>query len=170
MTDSVRPAVPADAEAIAAVQLRGWGQRDPALAALATASGLDEEAVAEAWRQAVSAPSTSLARVLVAADGTGTIVGFVATLPSHAGEPSAEIVALEVDPEREREGHGSRLLAAIADVSLAGGAVTLIAWVSGDAGPGFLASAGFAADGAERELEAPDGSRAMQVRMRASLE
>lgn len=171
--DSVRPALPSDAAAIAAVQRRGWSARDPRMARLADEAGLDEAAVAAAWGTAAALAASGgapLARVVVAIDGSGAVAGFAATAAGDDG--SAELLELVVDPGLERRGHGSRLLAAVADLARAAGAGSLTAWVPADgAGTGraFLASAGLVPDGASRELEAPDGTRATQVRLAAEL-
>jgi GNAT superfamily N-acetyltransferase len=74
----------------------------------------------------------------------------------------AELSLLLVDPAARRQGHGSRLLAAAADVSAAGGVRELVAWLpaSDDAARRFLADTGWAVDGAHRsvEVEGLDGT------------
>ena len=65
-----------------------------------------------------------------------------------------EVLALEVDPDHQRGGHGSRLLAACVDLAREGGAAGVQTWVLADDGPReqFLASAGLGPDGVVREL------------------
>ena len=69
-------------------------------------------------------------------------------------ERDAELVALAVDPARAREGHGSRLLAAAADLLREHAFHTAVTWVFTEdtALRSFLEPAGWAVDGARRTL------------------
>lgn len=166
---SVRPALPADAGAIARIQAAtlpaaletGLGSRLPP----ELASRLRAEDFETAWHTAVSAPPTSLHRVLVALEGDH-VVGFAALAPSPPPNPlpepsapaetrtsaeaalpaEAEIVALEVDPTHTRAGHGSRLLAACVDLLRRQNATRVQTWcvVGDEARTRFLTAAGFA--------------------------
>ena len=82
-----------------------------------------------------------------------------------------ELAALLVEPRWGRRGHGSRLLAAVADLSAATGVRRLQMWVpEADAvTAGFLTTAGWAPDGWARTLDA-DGSPLRQQRWHAALE
>ncbi|TNU77286.1 GNAT family N-acetyltransferase [Miniimonas arenae] len=190
---SVRPAQPADAEAIARIQLAAWR----ATLGEQVVDGLDADAVAETWRRAAGAAPDPRARVLVAVAGP-TVVGFAACAPSSGslrvpdgeafdgerpahgepatgerptgdhrdGEPSsdgggwtAELLALEVAPDARRAGHGSRLLAAVADLARERGAHHLATWtVRSDAErTAFLEAAGLGEAGLRRRLDVPGG-------------
>ncbi|TNC16790.1 GNAT family N-acetyltransferase [Georgenia sp. 311] len=155
---SVRPAVPEDAPLITALQLAAWRARglvDEDL--LAT---VDTAAVTAQWGAAITDPPSPRHRVLTALAG-GEVVGFLAyapagdvSLPESAGTDPVEVLALEVRAGHTREGHGSRLLAACADLVRDSGGTCLVTW-SGqedEARTRFLGSAGFAPAGPRRAL------------------
>lgn len=148
----VRRAGPADAEAAAAVQRRCW----VALSHLTPPP--DHAEVVESWRSGLSDAQLP---AWVALSGA-TVVGVGLAGPVVAGE--AELLALDVDPSHRRQGHASRLLAAITDHLVADGATLLQTWVLLDDEPRvrFLRSAGFAPDGA-RQVRSDDEGR--QVRL-----
>ena len=91
-------------------------------------------------------------------------------LPSPDG-PTTELATLLVEPRWGRHGHGSRLLAAVADVARAGGARRLETWLlQADAvSARFLESAGWAPDGWARTLDT-GGEPLREVRWHALLE
>jgi len=149
---SVRPATREDAALIASVQLAAWrGAHTERLGG--ALEQLDEGALEPGWTEAITAPPGPGHRVLVACAGA-RVVGFTAVRP--AGEGTGELVALEVLPDEQRSGHGSRLLAAAVDSLRQDGAEALTAWVlDGDsAREQFFAGAGLGADGRVRELAA----------------
>nr|WP_297429275.1 GNAT family N-acetyltransferase [uncultured Actinotalea sp.] len=151
---SVRPATPGDEAAITRTQLRAWRSSHGEVLGAEVLEQLDARAVQEQWAQAITAPPTGGHRVLVACDGP-RVVGFAASAPVADG---IEVVALEVDPEHQRGGHGSRLLAACVDLGRETGAGHVRTWVlDGDAArEQFLGAAGLGPDGSRREL-ASDG-------------
>ncbi|HVN12575.1 MAG TPA: GNAT family N-acetyltransferase [Kineosporiaceae bacterium] len=167
---AVRPARPADATAIAAVQARAWRQ---AFGAVLAPEALEAEALAEAWRRAVAAAPSPRHMVLVATSGA-VVVGFVALAPAPDPDLTGivdEIVVLAVDPPHQRAGHGSRLLWAATAAMRGHGATGIVAWLPlPDAVlRNFLASAGMVADGARRTLAAADGGTVTQLRLTAAL-
>ena len=147
---SVRPATPEDEAAIARVQLRAWRASHGAVLGADVLEQLDVQAVRAQWERAITAPPSASHRVLVACDGP-RVVGFAASAPVEQG---IEVVALEVDPDHQRGGHGSRLLTACVDLAREQGAVHLQTWVLDDdaAREQFLAAAGLGPDGTRREL------------------
>lgn len=155
--DSVRPARPEDAPAIAALQLRAWRS---SYAEVLPPSALDvaDVDVATAWAAAIGTPPSPTHRVLVAV-GTDGLVGFAACAPD--GDGVAELAALHVDAEHARQGHGSRLLAACVDHWRGDGELaaaptsTAVAWVWEADQPlaGLLRGSGWAPDGARRSLD-----------------
>jgi len=153
---SVRPAVPGDDAAITRVQLRAWRLSHARSLGAEVLDNLDVAAVREQWTHAVQAPPSPAHRVLVACDGP-QVVGFAATAP--AGEDTVEVLALEVDPDHQKGGHGSRLLAACVDLARQDGARSVRTWVLDDdpAREQFLAGSGLGPDGVERALT-PDGA------------
>lgn len=172
---SVRVGWPADAPGIAAVQLRTWQQRyDDELAALLAERGIGPDALTESWRASLSRPPEARHRALVALTHD-VVVGFALTVP--ASDPDAdpavdgEIVEFTIDPDKTRAGHGSRLLQACADTLEADRFTRAVCWVSttDDALRAFLTSAGWAPDGASRELADESGRTIKQLRLHTSL-
>ncbi|GAA0970379.1 GNAT family N-acetyltransferase [Actinocorallia libanotica] len=155
----VRDAILSDTAAVAEIQILAW---KAAYRPFMPAEPLAEmTASAEPWRErwaeAVTAPPSPRHRLLVAV-ADGLVTGFAAFAP--ASDPDldpgtdAELVTLAVDPARAREGHGSRLLAAVADLLREHSFSTAFTWVfTEDAAlRSFLEPAGWAPDGARRTL------------------
>ncbi|WP_258726706.1 GNAT family N-acetyltransferase [Cellulomonas sp. NS3] len=164
---SVRPAVPGDELAIAAIQLAAWRVAHAETLGADVLDRLDGAAFAERWARAITSPPAPGYRVLVACEGAD-VVGFAAVAPLPAPEetplaaPGGELLSLEVAPGSQRAGHGSRLLAAAVDLLREDGAAHVQTWVlDGDSGRArFLASAGLGADDSVRALATgtgPDG-------------
>jgi GNAT superfamily N-acetyltransferase len=82
---------------------------------------------------------------------------------------AAELITLLVDPLHARAGHGSRLLAATADLLREDGFTTLTSWVfEGDeVTRTFLGSAGWAPDGTARTLDM--GEPVRQIRLHTDI-
>ncbi|MGW5358922.1 N-acetyltransferase family protein [Actinopolymorpha pittospori] len=173
---SVRIAWPADAAEVARVQVAAWRQAYADLLPADVLDDLDEEAFTEQWQRSLAKPPDARNRLLVALDH-GTVVGFAATGP--ADDPDAdpivdgEITAFHVDPGQTRHGHGSRLLQACADTLVADRFSRGVIWLlsADDVLRTFLTEAGWAPDGAHRELDLyGDGTvRAKQIRLHTSL-
>lgn len=169
---SVRLARAADAPAIADVQLRTWRAAYATVLPADVLSRLHAADVGERWRAATVDPPSPRHRVLVALDGP-EVVGFAAIGPADDADSEpmldAELHTLLVDPGYGRHGHGSRLLAAVVDRLRGDGFRRAQTWVlaTDDVLRGFLASAGWSADGATRELEM--GRPVRQVRLHTDL-
>lgn len=173
---SVRTAWAADAEAIAHAQVRAWRRQYAGVLPDEVLSALDPAAFAAQWSEGIVRPAEARNRVLVALDGP-TVVGFALT--AVADDPDADpasdgqVAELVVDPDHQRAGHGSRLLQACADTLRADRFTRATLWVTStdDALRGFLTEAGWAPDGAHRELDLTgDGSvRVKQVRLHTDL-
>jgi GNAT superfamily N-acetyltransferase len=163
----VRPARREDAATIADLQVRAWRTGyagvvpTPALAAMTTP---EAQAVwQERWAEAVTAPPSPRHRLLVAVQRHtmehDTVVGFAAHTPASDADcdpaSTAELLTLLVDPRAGRAGHGSRLLAATVDLLREDGITKLVTWVfpADRALRGFLEPAGWAEDGAKRQLD-----------------
>ncbi|HEY0119786.1 MAG TPA: GNAT family N-acetyltransferase [Cellulomonas sp.] len=168
---SVRSAIAGDEAAIAAVQLGAWRAAYADSLGAGALDMVDEVAVVERWRAAISSPPGRTFHVLVAMAGP-RLVGFVSVAPVPAPPnatdqtPGGILLALEVAPGEQRTGHGSRLLAAAVDTLRTDGADQVITWVAdGDeARIRFLSTAGLSPDGAVRELASgpgPDGERSV---------
>ena len=130
--------------------------------------------IAAGWETAVAEPPSPEHHVLVATTaGTGAeepaVVGLLGLAPTQsmdaeghvdeAGVQAVEITALGVAPADQRQGHGSRLLAAAVDMARQDGARALVAWaVRGDESVSrLLASVGMAPTGAHRVLGVGEG-------------
>jgi ribosomal protein S18 acetylase RimI-like enzyme len=129
----------------------------------------------DSWRLAIERPPQAAFRVLVATDGS-RVVGFATTMPSQDEDAEqgvdGAIDQFVVDPAAQHRGHGSRLLNACADTLRADGFDRVCCWVnaSDDALRQFLTAAGWAADGATREIGPEDESvRLKQVRLHTNL-
>jgi ribosomal protein S18 acetylase RimI-like enzyme len=172
---SVRSAWATDAEAIGSVQARAWVRTYGATLPQAVLNEIEPDGFAQIWRQAITKPPTAEHRVLVALD-TGSVAGFAATAPSDdpdAEHTDGEVVAFHIDPGSFGGGHGSRLLAAVADTLRADGFQRARWWIvaSDDKLRHFLESAGWGADAAHRTLDLTgDGLATIkQIRLHTDL-
>jgi GNAT superfamily N-acetyltransferase len=133
---SVRPARPDDAAEVARIQAVTWRTAYRSVLPAAVLDEWDEAVAAEAWRNAVTAPPTPGHGLLVAVE-RDALVGFAAFGPAelgaadrpHPAGPTTEIATLLVEPRWGRRGHGSRLLAAVADLARATGVARLQIWL-----------------------------------------
>ncbi len=167
----MRQARPGDLEAIGAVhaatmlaslQAAHAQAHQGAPLPAADAARVSANALADGWRQAVAQPPSAGHRVLVSTLGE-QVVGLAALAPTTSTSPEQEgtgttrvleLVALGVLPACQRQGHGSRLLAATADHARDHGAQVLVAWaLRGDESlTRFLQSLGMRPTGAHRGL------------------
>lgn len=175
IADSVRLALPTEAEIIAAIQRRSWADRLPAALSDRMLAEATLDAVTEAWRQSITRPPEARFRVLVAI-GQERVVGFATTTPSPDADadPQADgaIDEFVIDRPAQRNGHGSRLLNACADTLRADGFTRARWWLSStdDITRRFLVEAGWEADGAHREIGTEDGEhRIKQIRMHTDI-
>ncbi|WP_207203735.1 GNAT family N-acetyltransferase [Actinomyces minihominis] len=126
-------------------------------------SQLDIEAT---WNSTIALGDEQKRGVLVATD-SGEVVGFAAFavsegeaeaesvvpgLPFEVPTSSAQILVFEVAPSHRRIGHGSRLLAAIADILRPQGVPGMVVWIVGEDQDRvrFFRKAGFAPVGVRR--------------------
>ena len=171
---SVRVAWADDAPAIAGVQVDAWRTSYADVVPADQLGGLDVDEFAAAWRASLVTPGDARNRVLVALE-RNRVVGFCVVSP--CGDPDADAVAdgelSEFNVAEQRAGHGSRLLQAAVDTLVADRFTRAVAWVraTDDVLRDFLTSAGWAADGAHRELDLNgDGSVTVkQVRLHTAL-
>ncbi|HEX4255173.1 MAG TPA: GNAT family N-acetyltransferase [Streptosporangiaceae bacterium] len=193
--DFVRAARESDAAAVARIQVECWRTGyagiipDEVLAELTS-----DEATGrwrERWAEAIAKPPTSRHRVLVATT-TEPSAGAVVEPASAGGRPErviagfasagpasdedrwpatdAELYELHVAPGRTGQGHGGRLLHAVADNLAEDRFAQVSAWVleADTAMQGFLETAGWGADGAHSHLDM--GARVPIVRLHTALE
>jgi GNAT superfamily N-acetyltransferase len=171
----VRPARPDEADEIARIQLSTWRTAYGRIMPRRVLDELDQQWLAERWREAIERPPSHRHRVLVAIEQAQSsfAVGFAAIGPADdepAGPDVAAFTELLVEPRWGRRGHGSRLLAAAVDLWRSDGFHTGQAWVyeQDAATTAFLTSAGWEPDGARRALDVDD-LLVPQLRMHASL-
>ncbi|HEV6954142.1 MAG TPA: GNAT family N-acetyltransferase [Promicromonospora sp.] len=141
---SVRPAVPGDESAVTDVQVAAW--RATGVLGEGVIDALDVPAMRERWADAIGSPPGPGFAVLVALEGPD-VVGFAAVSPG-------QVLSLEVLPQAQRAGHGSRLLAAAVDRLRADGSDTVTTWALADdtARAAFLETSGLGEDGRTRTL------------------
>jgi ribosomal protein S18 acetylase RimI-like enzyme len=194
--DFVRPARGSDAAGVARIQVECWRDDytgvipDDVLAELTSPEAT--ERWQERWAEAIAKPPTSRHQVLVAtatepaaAGGTSepaaaggrperVIAGFASVGPASDEDrwpaTDGELYELHVAPGRTNQGHGGRLLNAVADTLAEGRFSRASAWVleADTALRQFLESAGWAADGARSQLDM--GVRVPIVRLHTALE
>ncbi|HZX04452.1 GNAT family N-acetyltransferase [Kribbella sp.] len=169
---SVRLALPAEAGEIGEIQVAAWRAAYAGLLPADVLADLNPAQFAAQWRAALLAPGEARNRVLVAL-ADRTLVGFAAITPSD--DPDADqqhdalVAELAVSPEATRAGHGSRLLNAVVDTARADGFRRVTAWVNStdDVLRAFYTEAGWAPDGAHRELDlyGDESVRIKQIRL-----
>jgi len=172
---SVRLARTADAPQIAALQVRCWHTWWADTLGPAFLEALDPGEIADQWAYGIRVPPPGPHRVVVA-ESAGALVGFAASAPASdpdhpGGAPIAEMVELLVAPTALGQGHGSRLLAAIADLCQQDALVEAVTWVpeTDTAKIVFLESAGWGRDGAQRELDVDAVRKLTQLRLVTSF-
>lgn len=173
---SVRPASTVDVAEIARIQTDTWRTAYAKVLPAEVLDGLDPAGFAAGWQAAVQHPPTPEHHVLVAMEGD-VAVGFTAFGPDEDRQPddpqpdsTVAIGVLLVEPRWGRRGHGSRLLAAVADLARTAGVDRLVAWVAAadTASLEFYRSAGWAADGLQRNLDTGAGT-VSELRLHAEL-
>jgi predicted N-acetyltransferase YhbS len=170
---SVREATAADVSAMAEVQVTTWREAYGNILPKDVLDGLDPAVVEARWRESIESRAVARAHALVAVD-EGRMVGIAAVSPTTDEDEdpatTAELGPLLVLPSLQGKGHGSRLLAAAMDLLRADGASRAICWVfQSDSGTQtFYETAGWALDGAARDLDAA-GTLVREVRMHTDL-
>ena len=173
---SVRLAWPDESSSIAELQRRSWAVQWPAELAELMLASMSLADMVDAWRIAIERPPEAAFRVLIATDGQ-RVIGFATTMPSQDDDADRSwdgaIDAFVVDPVAQHQGHGSRLLNACADTLRADGFVRASCWVNADDETFrlFLIAAGWALDGATREIGPDDESvRLKELRLHTNLQ
>jgi GNAT superfamily N-acetyltransferase len=174
----VRAARASDAPELARVQVASWRASfadavpDDVLAELTSAAA--EKQWTGRWLEAITTPPTSRHRVHVAVDADKTsVTGFAAAGPATDGDlwpaTDAELYELHVLPDVTGQGHGGRLLHAVADTLAEDGFRTAYTWALSADGRrlSFLEAAGWAPDGSHSNLDM--GVRVHVVRLHTRL-
>jgi GNAT superfamily N-acetyltransferase len=175
----VRPARAGDAASLARIQVASWrcgfaGIVPQDLLAELTSEEA-EQVWRDRWREAITNPPTSRHRVLAAVDGgpSREVAGFASAGPATDADrwpgTDGEVYELRIYPERTGQGHGSRLLHAVADTLIEGGFHTVSIWAleADTTLLRFLEASGWAADGARAELDV--GTSVPAVRLHTAI-
>lgn len=128
-TPTIRLATPADATAIAQVRVMAWRTTYRGMIPAAYLDGMKVEDSAALWERILTAaPNTTNTFV---AEAEGMVVGFASglMLPEPKLGFDAELSAVYLDPEHQRQAVGRRLVAGVAAAQLTHGATGLIVWV-----------------------------------------
>lgn len=160
----VRPAMPADARAIATVHVATWQHAYAGLLVGDYLAGLDVSQRAGRWRTRISEPPDR-AFVLVY-EQLGHVKGFVSGGPSRDGDASGEVYAIYVDPGCQGLGAGTLLLEAAARWLAEAEFSEASLWVLAGNHPSrrFYESRGWRGDGTERPFTYGDGQSVPEVR------
>lgn len=174
----VRLARTPDVDDIAAVNVRAWRGRFGGVLPADLLAALDPADLAMVWARSILNPPTPAYRLLVAVE-EDRVVGYAAFGPSQdpdADPTTVELLALEVDPDCTRQGHGSRLMAAAIDHARALGMESGVTWcpLGDEVRRAFLQSAGWGPDSAFRDVAvgwAPDDGELVvrEVRLATDL-
>jgi GNAT superfamily N-acetyltransferase len=168
---AIRRAAPADARAIAGVHVSSWQAAYRGLVPDAILDGLSVGSREGGWRERLARAADGASFTIVA-EREGAVAGFcsIAAPPrdDDAGERTAEVAAIYVEPAQWRTGVGAALLRAALDALRADGFGDVTLWVlEGNArGRAFYAQHGFVPDGAKQDLADLDVS---EIRLRADL-
>ncbi|XBH22514.1 GNAT family N-acetyltransferase [Jonesiaceae bacterium BS-20] len=160
---SVRPAIVSDAEFYAKVQLAAWGLSHREALGQEILDQFDEAAIAAQWQTAISTPPGAQFALFTAL-AKDQVVGFAAVSPGT-------IVALEVAPRFQRQGHGSRLLSASVDRLRRDGAEAVSTWIltTNEPRKSFFGSAGLGPDARVRTLGITSDHTAQEERWSAAF-
>ncbi len=129
----IRPAQPADAEAIARVHVDTWRTAYTGIVPDEHLEGLSYERSAQGWRRAIR-DQGSRGFLFVAEDDEDGIVGFAGGGPLREGLPGhpdyqGEVYAIYVRAEHQRQGIGSRLMGQAFQWLVDRGLGTVVVWV-----------------------------------------
>jgi ribosomal protein S18 acetylase RimI-like enzyme len=150
----VRPARPADAEAIGRVHSESWRLTYAGLLSARYLAGLDSDVLAAKWRRRLLAPGG--ASSMQVAERDGEVVGFSLFGPAAERDLddgfAGEIQMLYVLPAGQRRGHGRALFERASSDLAARRLFWLVVWVVEHnlAARAFYRRLGLAADGARR--------------------
>jgi ribosomal protein S18 acetylase RimI-like enzyme len=166
---SLRPATPADAQALAAVHIASWRVAYRGLVPDSTLAGLDVDRRAQRFREALAAGSEETSLL----EEQGTVLGFV-TLGNCRDQDldaqvTGEIWGIYLAPEHWRQGLGRSLCRQAEQILRSRGYTQVALWVfeGNDNARRFYEAMGFQADGASKTLN--PGAPLKAIRYRKSL-
>lgn len=124
---TIRPARPADAHAIARLDVETWQATYAGVLSASYLVGLSQSRREAGWRSVISREPRD---VRVAVDTSGAVLGF-GSCGAHRGHPLflGEVFTLYVAPDWQNQGIGRRLLVALFRRLVAAGRPSAIVWV-----------------------------------------
>ena len=145
---SVRPAVAGDQVPITEIQLTAWRVTHHHTLPPDVLEHMETDRIREQWESAITETPGRGFGVFIACEGP-RIVGFAAVAPG-------QIIALEVLPDFQRQGHGSRLLSAAVDKLRRDESTEIVTWIldKDAAREQFFSGAGLGSDNRVRTLAA----------------
>jgi GNAT superfamily N-acetyltransferase len=165
----VRPAVPADAPAMAALHVRAWRAAYAGVMPDEFLAGLAIEEREAMWRRSLTTADLAPAeRVILVAEVAGAVLGFTAAGHARGDDELGlgELYAINVDPPAWGGDAGGALLVGASAWLDARFAASILWVVDANArARRFYENAGWAPDGATR-IEAYDGARVSNLRYR----
>ena len=165
----VRPAVPSDAPAMAALHVRAWRAAYEGVMPDAFLAGLTVEEREAMWRRSLTEPDRAPAeRVILVAETEGRVRGFAAAGHARGDDEHGlgELYAINVDPDAWGGDTGSALLAAAVSWLDARFPASIL-WVvdRNERARTFYERAGWSPDGATK-VEDYDGTSVHERRYR----
>lgn len=163
----MRDAEPRDADAIAAVHVAAWHAAYRGLMPDEFLDGITVEGWSARWRTLLGGDE---APAVLLAVGGGGVIGFcILATPSRdedAGAETAEVVALNVNPEAWRSGVGTALMAEALKSARRDGWRSASLWVleGNQRALEFYRHLGFVLDGSSKVHE-PTGTRELRMRL-----
>ena len=168
----VRPAVPQDAVALAAVHVATWRDAYAGLLPDDFLAGLVVEEWAERWRGRLSEIAAPLFTLVF--ETGGRVRGFVSGGPDRHGHAGGEVFAIYVDPGCQGSGAGRLLMSAAVRSLAEAGFTEARLWVLAGNRParGFYEAQGWYADGTEKSwtYDRDAGRSVAEVRYVRSLD
>lgn len=136
---NIRPALPADAAAIARVHVESWRTSYRGIVPDEVLEGLSVERRIQQWAEAITQPAWRHTLILVAeesplGDQPGKIVGFASSGAERESDPvyRGELYAIYLLESAQRRGVGRALVAASAGHLVDSGLNSMLVWVFRD--------------------------------------
>jgi GNAT superfamily N-acetyltransferase len=126
---TIRPALPADASAIARAHVASWQTSYRGMLKAEILAGLSIERRAQGWLKQLEAPPPG--NFLHLAEQDGKVLGFASGGPERTNDPhyTGEIYGLYLLQAYQRQGIGRKLVEASVTSLLANGMSNMIIWV-----------------------------------------
>lgn len=129
----IRTATPADAAGIAAVHVETWRSTYPGILPDRYLVGLSVQEHTKRWRGLLASPAPRGRRTFIA-HSNGAVIGFASCGPQRTGLQGyvGEFYAVYLLDQRQGQGIGRRMLAAMAQELLGQGVRSALVWVLRD--------------------------------------